>query len=271
MKYLLLSSLFAVSTSAILTAEAELEVTAKIDIFNLIEKGEVEYHINKTMEEPDKAEEIFVLKDGQLTISGKGYGYMITKSAYKDYRLIVEFKWTGPTWGKRVKSARDSGVLVHCNGPAGALGGTWTACIEAQLIEGGMGDFLVLGEHSQDGKPVKYKMESEFELDRDGEKRWKKGAERQLVESGRINWEKRDEDWKDVVDFRGKNDPDAAVGEWNKMEVIAKGDTLQIFFNGNLVNEGFAVKPASGAIAIQTECAELVVRKFELLPLADGK
>lgn len=258
------------ATSALHAAEP-VKVTEKIDILDLMKKGEVEYNINTNAEIADKPEEIFVLKDGELTISGKGYGYMITKASYQDYRLITEFKWTGRTWGKRADKARDSGILVHCHGPAGALGGTWCASIEAQIIEGGIGDFLVLSPKLTDGTVVQSLLEAEFDLDRDGEKRWKKGSARQVVKSGRINWEKRDEDWKDVVNYKGKDDPDAAVGEWNTMEVICKGGTIQIFVNGSMVNEGFASQPSSGPIAIQTEGAEMVVRKYELLPLPKEK
>jgi len=267
MKHLIFPALLACLSSTILTAAEPVKVTEKIDILGLMKTGGVDYHINDKMEITGKPEEIFVLKDGQLTITGQGYGYMITKAAYQDYRLALEFKWTGRTWGKRAEKARDSGILVHCHGPAGALGGTWCASIEAQIIEGGMGDFLVLSPKLPDGTVVQCELESEFELDRDNEKRWKKGIARQLVKSGRINWEKRDEDWRDVVNFRGKDDPDAPVGEWNRMEVIARGGTIQILFNGRMVNEGFAAKPSSGPIAIQTEGAELVVRKYELLPL----
>ncbi len=271
MKSLLLSTLLAASTTATLTAGDPVKVTEKIDILSLMRAGEVDYHINKTTEMADKPEEIFVLKGGELTITGKGYGYMITKSAYQDYRLVLEFKWTGRTWGNRVDKARDNGILVHCHGPAGALGGTWSAGIEAQIIEGGIGDFLILNADKPDGTSVQSQMDAEFDLDRDGEMRWKKGAARKQLKSGRINWEKRDEDWDDVLNFKGKEDPDAPVGEWNKMEVIAQGGTLRILVNGRMVNEGFAAQPSSGAIAIQTEGAEMVVRKYELLPLGEGK
>lgn len=267
MRPLLISVFFAAIVS--LATGEPVTVTEKIDLLALIETGEVTYHINETMEIADNPEEIFVLKDRQLTITGKGYGYMITKSAYQNYRLLLEFKWTGRTWGNRADKARDSGILVHCHGPAGSLGGTWCASIEAQIIEGGMGDFLILSSKLPDGTALPTQLEVEFELDRDGEKRWKKGAPRQLVAAGRINWEKRNEDWADVVNFRGKHDPDAAVGEWNTMEVIAKDDVIQVIFNGQLVNEGFAARPSSGPIAIQTEGAELLVRKYQLLPLAD--
>jgi putative membrane-bound dehydrogenase-like protein len=49
--------------------------------------------------------------------------------------------------------------------------------------------------------------------------------------------------------------------------VIAKGDTLQYFVNGALVNEAFDCKPAEGRICIQTEGAQMIVRRYELHPL----
>ncbi len=246
-------------------------VTSKVDLLDVISRGDIHYHLNPGAELTDKPEDVFQIQNGELHISGKGYGCLYTNAAYKDYRLVLEFKWTGQTWGRRETRARDSGLLLHCHGPTGAYSNTWTASIEAQLIEGGMGDILVLSPKLPDGTVLKTTLDAEIELDRDKEKRWKKGAPRQTVETGRINWEKRDEDWADKVGFRGKDDPDAPLGEWNTLEVIAKGDTLQYFFNGKLVNEGFAAKPSEGRIGIQTEAAGLVVRKYELLPLGDEK
>lgn len=252
--------------------ETARSVTEKVDILELARKGEVEYSINfkADPEANDPPEKVFVPQaNGDLLITGKAWGYMSTKEAFKDYHLVLEFKWTGPTWGKRTERTRDSGLLIHSHGSHGALGGTFCASIEAQIIEGGMGDILVLSPKMPDGTVYQSSLESEFELDRDGEKRWKKGAPRQEVKSGRINWEKRDEDWVDKIGFRGKDDPDKAVGEWNTLEVIAKGDTLQYLFNGQLVNEAFKVSPSAGPIGIQTEAAGLRVRRFELLPLKD--
>lgn len=246
-------------------------VTAKIDVLDLMKTGEVEYHINPDMDFADPASEVFQLKGEELHISGRGYGYMVTKQSYKDYHLVVEFKWGPKTWGKRADRARDNGILVHSYGPHGAYSKTWMASIEAQIIEGGIGDILVLSPKLEDGTELITSVTAEIELDRDKEKRWKKGAERQVVTKGRINWSKRDEDWADKINFRGKDDTDSPVGEWNRMEVIAKGDTLQYFVNGQLVNEAFECKPAEGRICIQTEGAEMIVRKYELHPLGAYK
>ena len=94
-----------------------------------------------TYSDPNK---VFTVKDGMIHISGNGYGGLITNQSYRDYHLILEFKWGEKTWGNRVDRTRDSGLLLHCWGPNGGYSNTWMASIEAQIIEGGVGDILVL-------------------------------------------------------------------------------------------------------------------------------
>ncbi|MDF9826403.1 hypothetical protein M2447_000484 [Ereboglobus sp. PH5-10] len=242
-------------------------VKTKIDVFDLIRDGRTEIHLGPAKDLNDPPSEIFRMRDGALHISGRGYGYLATKQSFGDYHLVVEFKWGPNTWGKRKTRARDNGILYHITGPHGALGKTWPACFEANIIQGGMGDLLVLNAKTEDGANLTHRADCEFELDRDGEKRWKKGTPRQAVTKGRINWEKRDEDWKDSLTFAGKHDLDAPVGGWNRLEVIARGDTVTHIFNGKLVNEAFAMSPHAGKVGIQTEGAETIVRRFELWPL----
>ncbi len=242
-------------------------VTGTVNVLDLIRDGRIEYHLGPSADLHDAPAEIFQLRDGLLHISGRGYGYMATKDAFRDYHLVLEFKWGEKTWGKRAACARDNGILVHAHGQHGVMGGTWIASFEAQIIEGGMGDIIVISGKSSDGTAVTSSLTSEIEPDRDGEKRWKQGAPRQTLTGGRVNWAQRDEDWKDVLGYRGAHDPDAPTGEWNRLEVIARGNTLRYLVNGRLVNEAFEVTPSEGRICIQTEAAEMIVRRFELWPL----
>jgi hypothetical protein len=231
-------------------------VTQKVDLLEVIKAGEVEFHLNPKMDFHDDPKDIWTFGgDGALNVSGRGYGYVGTKKAYRDYHLVLEFKWGTKTWGAREKKAKDNGVLLHGYGPHGAYGGTWMASIEAQIIEGGVGDILVLSPKLADGTELTTSLSAEFGLDRDKEKIWRKGEPRQVVTKGRINWKGRDEDWADRVGFRGREDVESPAGEWNRLEVIAKGDTLQYFVNGALVNEAFDCKPSEGKILLQTEGA----------------
>jgi putative membrane-bound dehydrogenase-like protein len=257
------------SVASFLTAQP---VTQKVDLLEVIKSGAVEHHVNPKMDFHDDAKDIWTFaKDGTFNISGRGYGYVATKENFRDYHLVIEFKWGTKTWGAREKKAKDNGILLHAYGPHGAYSDTWMASIEAQIIEGGVGDILVLSPKLADGTELTTSLTAEFALDRDKEKIWKAGSPRQTVTKGRINWKGRDEDWSDTVGFRGKNDVESPSGEWNRLEVIAKGDTLQYFVNGALINEAFDCKPSEGKILLQTEGAEMIVRRYELYPLGEFK
>lgn len=243
-----------------------------MDLLEVIKSGNVEHHVNPKMDFHDDPKDIWKFAaDGTFNISGRGYGYVATKDNFRDYHLVLEFKWGTKTWGAREKKAKDNGILLHAYGPHGAYSDTWMASIEAQIIEGGVGDILVLSPKLADGTELTTSLSAEFALDRDKEKIWKKGEPRQTVTKGRINWKGRDEDWSDTVGFRGKNDVESPSGEWNRLEVIAKGDTLQYFVNGAMVNEAFDCKPSEGKILLQTEGAEMIVRRYELYPLGEFK
>lgn len=211
---------------------------------------------------------VFTVHDGLIHISGDGYGGLITNNSYRDYHLIVELKWGDKTWGDRVDRARDSGLLLHCWGPDGGYSNTWMASIEAQIIEGGIGDILVLtGSDPVTGQVFPTSLTAETMKDRDGETVWKKGGGRVTVSSGRINWFGRDPDWADKINFRGKDDVESPFGEWTRLEVIADGGHLLYKVNGVVVNEAFEARPDFGKLILQTEQAEMFVRRFELWPL----
>ena len=221
-----------------------------------------------TWSDPNK---VFTVKDGLLHISGNGYGGIITNQAYRDYHLILEFKLGDKTWAERVDRARDSGLLLHCWGPEGGYGLTWMASIEAQIIEGGVGDILVLtGTHPETGQVFPTTLTAETTKDRDGELVWKKGGDPATISAGRINWFGRDVEWADTLGFRGREDVESKHGEWTRMEVIADGGHLLYKVNGVVVNEAIAAKPDFGKLLLQTEQAEMFVRRFELWPLGQA-
>lgn len=242
-----------------------------INVLSLIQNGEVEYHLNPQSDVHDDPKDVWTFQpDGTLHISGRGYGYVATKASFHDYHLVLEYKWGEKTWGRRENSARDNGILLHARGPRGAYAGTWMASIECQIIEGGTGDILVLSPKLDDGSELTTSVTSECVLDPNKQLIWKKGAPRQIVTKGRINWEKRAVNWVDKKDFRGKDDAEHPVGEWNRLEVFARGDTLRYVLNGVVVNEAFDTKPSEGRVLLQTEGAEMFVRRYELQPLPPG-
>ena len=138
---------------------------------------------------------VFSVRNGMLHISGDALGYIRTKQAYRNYHLIIEFKWGQRTWGKRKKRSRDTGIIVHCTGPEGGYGGVFMAGIEAQIIEGGCGDFIVVPCTRKTSSPVHVSLSAEVVKDRDGEAVWKKGGPKRTFTAGRVNWFGRDPDW----------------------------------------------------------------------------
>lgn len=204
---------------------------------------------------------VFTVQDGLLRISGQEWGGVSTRDSYRDYRLMVEWAWGQKTWPPREKAARDSGILVHGTGPEGAHGGVWLESIEAQIIEGGSGDILVVpGE----GQPS---LTAEARTEANGETYWERGAPLVTRTRGRFNWFGRDPAWKDVLGVRGPRDLEKPPGEWNRLEVECEGDQVRVYLNGVLVNEGQRASPTQGRIQLQSEGAEIRVRRVELLPL----
>src|SRR5512140_739090 len=67
----------------------------------------------------DDPNHVFSVQNGLLRITGEEWGGIATRDAYRDYHLIVEWKWGGPNHGERAKASRDSGVLIHAHGEDG--------------------------------------------------------------------------------------------------------------------------------------------------------
>ena len=203
---------------------------------------------------------VFTVKDGLIVISGEEFGCITSNKEFENYKLIVEYKWGQRTFGKRVDKARDSGVLLHSTGEDGGYSGTWMHSIECQLIEGGTGDMLVVGDGSD-----KFFVTCPVSPEKQGGSYvFQPSGNPVTINGGRINWYGRDPQWKDMKGFRGANDLEKPVGEWNKIECIAKGKEIYVYLNGTLVNHAINVQPQKGRIQIQSEGAEIFIKKVEI-------
>lgn len=210
---------------------------------------------------------IFTVQDGMIHITGQHLGCLTTNDEYENYHLIAEYKWGEKTWPPRVDNARDNGILVHSVGKDGAYWKAWMLSIEAQIIEGGTGDLLLVNDRSD--KSLTFTATVEAAPGKQGNC-WvyqPGGALQTQVGAGRINWLHRDPDWKDVKGFRGPRDVEKPVGEWNRFEIIAAGDMLEYVLNGVTVMKVTNVQPRRGRIQIQSEMAEIFYRKVDLIPL----
>lgn len=196
---------------------------------------------------------VFTVKDGVIRASGEVFGYFATEKEYENYRLVVEFKWGEKTFAPRKTQARDSGILFHVTGEDKV----WPKSIEYQIIEGGTGDILLVGGTSMDFDETllpRFASKREQMLSPDGKR----------IVKGRVNWEKRAKDWKDVLGFRGPDDIEKPAGEWNTMELICYDGTFTYLLNGQKVAEGRGAEPRKGRIVLQSEGAEIFFRKVDI-------
>lgn len=234
----------------------------KIQLFNR-ENLDGWYTFLKDKGRDNDPNKVFTVEEGILRISGEEFGCITTNDEYDNYKLVVEFKWGDITYAPRLEKARDSGILMHSVGEDGGSGGIWMNSIECQIIEGGTGDFIVVGDDTPSfsiTSPVAPEKQS-------GSYVYKAGGDLVTIYKGRINWFNRDSNWKDVKGFRGAADIENPVGEWNKIECIAQNGELFIYLNSKLVNYAVNVEPQKGRIQIQSEGAEIFFRRIDLTPL----
>jgi hypothetical protein len=205
--------------------------------------------------------QVFTVKDGLLRISGEEWGGLTTKDAFRDYHLLVEWKWGEKTWDTRIGKARDSGILLHGIGPDEGRRGYWFQSIEYQIIEGGTGDFIMV-----DGAERPW-LGAEVREEPNGQIYWHKGGKYVRTDRKRINWYGRWHEWKDVNAIRGPQDVERPVGEWNVSEVLCDGDTITAIVNGRVVNYGTQASQSAGKLLIQSEGAEIFFRRVEIGPI----
>jgi hypothetical protein len=189
-------------------------------------------------------EHVFQVENGVIHVSGKEFGYLITRKEYQNFYLRAEFKWGEGTYGSREGKARDSGILYNVQGEQKV----WPQSIEFQIMEGGTGDFWMTDGAAltgKDGARVTGPAGKAMRIDRFG-----KGPS------------------ENVVGFR---DPVGEVekphGEWNVLELMTQGKDVKQYVNGKLVNEGTDPSPARGKILFQSEGAEVYFRDIKLYPL----
>ena len=187
---------------------------------------------------------IFTVEKGTIHVSGKEFGYVITKNDYKNYYLRAEFKWGEGTYAPRSGQARDSGILYNIQGP----NKVWPRSVEFQINEGCTGDFWMTDGAAltgRDGKRVTGPPGGAMKIDHFG-----KGPSQ------------------NVVGFRDPiGDLEKPHGEWNQLVLIVHGNDVKQYVNGKLANEGTDAFPSSGKILFQSEGAEVYFRNIKLYPL----
>ncbi|MPY88798.1 MAG: DUF1080 domain-containing protein [Luteitalea sp.] len=220
-------------------------------------------------EDPDEVFSVVDRIDGgpAIRISGEHWGGIVTKEEYRDYHLVVEYRWGLATWGKRQDRTKDAGILLHGQGPDGNstedFNGPWMRSVEFQIIQGGTGDIILVRGHTENGELVAPRLTATVG---DGPK-WDPDGTPREFEGGRIDWYGRDPEWNDVLGFRGREDVEHPDGQWNRLEAFAENDSFVYMVNGVIVNKGTRSSLTAGKILVQSEGAEIYFRRIELRPL----
>lgn len=228
---------------------------------------------NNHEKDPDKVFSVVDQIDGApaIRISGQHWGGIITKEAYRDYRLVVEFRWGLLTWGQRKDRARDSGILLHCQGRPGSsqkdFNGPWMRSVEFQMIDGGTGDIILVGGYADNGELLRPVLKATTRKDRDGEIVFDPEGQLNTYSTGRVNWSGRSEDWVDKLGFHGPSDVEHSGGQWNHLEAVVEKGNLTYRVNGRLVNKGVDGSLSDGRLLFQSEGAEVYFRRIDLQPL----
>ncbi|MEP7382566.1 MAG: DUF1080 domain-containing protein [Gemmatimonadota bacterium] len=173
----------------------------------------------------------FVVRDGQLAVLGEPQGHLISDASYRDYRLEVEYRFTG--------KPGNAGVLVHASTPR-ALYAMFPKSIEVQMEHGNAGDFWCIVEDITVPDMVK-----------------RRGP--------RDTWGITEGKARRIVNLT--DDSEHPLGEWNQMVIEALGRSIRVWVNGAKVNDGSGATADHGQIAIQSEGSAVEFRRIALTPI----
>jgi len=103
----------------------------------------------------------------------------------------------------------------------------WLKCVECQLKAGSAGDFVCMNGSDMNERKVKTK----------------------------------------PFVSKLENTSEKPVGEWNTMEIVCKGNTIEVRVNGVLQNKGTNVSLSEGSICLQSEGKDIEFRNVVLTKL----
>lgn len=175
-----------------------------------------------------KTPDAFIVREGMLVSLGEPRGHLITDAVYQDYRLEVEYRFVG--------APGNCGVLVHSSTPR-ALYGMFPKSLEVQMQHKDAGDFWCIEEDIT---------VPDMEGRRGPKENWGVNGNK----ARRI---------KNLTD-----DSEKPLGEWNTMVIECYKNSVKVWVNGVVVNQGTNCTADKGQIAIQAEGAEVEFKKLAI-------
>lgn len=227
MKHLVL---FVIATSIFSCKSSDQPKNEAVNLFNGKDLSGWHADVPEMDKNPD-VKSPFIVRDGMLVSLGTPGGHLITDEGYENYRLEVEYRFAG--------EPGNCGVLVHASTPR-ALYDMFPKSLEVQMMHENAGDFWCIVENIE---------VTDMEKRRGPKDNWgiTEGKERRII---------------NLTD--GSENP---LGEWNEMVVECVKDSIRVWVNDDLVNEGYNCTATKGQIAVQAEGSEVEFRKLLLTPL----
>jgi len=180
------------------------------------------------MDENPQAKNPFIIRNGMLVSLGTPGGHLITDKVHQNYRLEVQYRFTG--------KPGNCGVLVHASTPR-ALYSMFPKSIEVQMEHTNAGDFWCIAEDIS---------VPDMETRRGPKANWgSTGNKLRRIKNLTDNSEK-------------------PLGEWNTMVVECYQNSVKVWVNNDMVNEGYDSTVSKGQIAVQAEGSEVEFRKIAI-------
>lgn len=175
-----------------------------------------------------KMEDVWTVKNGVLVCKGEPLGYLHTKKDYKNFRLMLQWRWAPG------KEPGNSGVLLRATGdPVNFM----PKCVEAQLKHGSAGDIWAFIGFSTTGSKARL---------------------REVKDHDQLG---------DFVGVAAMKNAEKEAGEWNRYQIVMRDDKLRVSVNGELVNQSKECDVVAGKIGLQSEGGEIHFRRIRIVPL----
>ncbi|WP_298340442.1 DUF1080 domain-containing protein [uncultured Algibacter sp.] len=195
-----------------------------------------------------------------LNISGEIYGCITTKANYSNYHFSTMFRWGNKKWEPRLDRRKDSGILYHSYGDYGRFWNTWKTCLEFQVQETDLGDFISLNGNTTSPKVAGPSVVIRGN-DKDGTKQYNPNSDTYFEGKGYIH---------------AYLEPQNPHGSWNLLELYVIENNAVHVVNGKIVMVvENAIDPETntplteGQIQIQSEAAECYYKNMTITPITE--
>jgi hypothetical protein len=172
------------------------------------------------------ASKLFTVDQKMIRLYGEKAGYLMSKKSYRNFQLLVEYRWNMDTSFVRKSQTKNSGIMYLV--PEKTPDMLWPRGIQFQIKEGSTGDFVLLQEVT-------------MEVD------------------GKVNTP-----GKSVVRERFE-DAEKPAGEWNTILITSDHGRIRQELNGVPVNEGLNPSVTHGRILLQYEGFPIDFRRIEIV------